>query len=946
MKKIKFTCPGCDAKLRVPTHLAGVSAPCPKCGATITAPSDLDHVVEETPREASNPGNATPSTNADAVPQRNRAVSGSVLAAPGKAGTAAKNVATENPGARTHGSPAGEGAPVLPNPGLAAPAAPPVDAPPHPASPSPVPALPEKQRHESDAESEVIVTEEKIISPHPVPLTPPEVSEIPPDLPEESPGKNAGRPLPKTQPIRVNPHPDSLLPPRGGETAGQELPRLDVNLAEPASEDASAASPGIPEPVPKRVQLPQVGSVGEELSPEDFFSSEPSALPPSPPVEESPPEVPPVAPVNADVPPPLEAPAPGSFASVQAPGETGHGDADLEPPVREDWSRQYRPADPPEEGTHMDQIESTEATSGAAPENSPPEECAPAPVSEGSPEEFPFDDQLLADELPGEELPPPGEGAPEARHSLEQGSFENLLSQRVEPEDPAKLPGLSSPDQGQVVSPDFPFPSSEVENTPIPPTRPEQTPTPTRNDADVLDEMFGSSRGPRKMKKSTMVIISVIVAVIIIASIFVYMIGKALGGFNPTIAERAQGQVPPPPFSSIEDESDDPAPANPAAPPGEPGIDDAPAIIDPVARERVPANQSGTPPIAPPADAGPSTTEPSAAPGRITPPAPAGPGHDDSPTGNSDAAASEQPLIAGEEPNLTFEERLENTLNRTGNGESVPSVETNSTEAPGTGAGADTPAPITAAGAAPANGNEASPGARNYNPPAAFAAPDGSETSPLGKTHDLLDAFLRAPDWQAQIPYIYQGESLRPVIEDYYKKFPFASFERFSLTLFQLEDDPEMGGPYWVYLVSTSDTEQGYPVIVRVENGNLKVDWEIYSEFQDRHFARFLEGSIASPGTFRVVIERVSDYYGPDRSDFTELGDYLVYQINPPYGDLGEFSEYAFVKKESEVAKQLEEVVGLGEEALAVIVTLEQKKFAHGIAHEVVTDYVTEGWFR
>ena len=79
MKKIKFTCPHCEAKLRVPSHLAGVSAPCPKCGSTITAPSDITEAVAETPSERRAANSA-----AAAVPQRVRQQSGgtAVLEAP------------------------------------------------------------------------------------------------------------------------------------------------------------------------------------------------------------------------------------------------------------------------------------------------------------------------------------------------------------------------------------------------------------------------------------------------------------------------------------------------------------------------------------------------------------------------------------------------------------------------------------------------------------------------------------------------------------------------------------------------------------------------------------------------------------------------------------------------------------------------------------------------
>ena len=301
-------------------------------------------------------------------------------------------------------------------------------------------------------------------------------------------------------------------------------------------------------------------------------------------------------------------------------------------------------------------------------------------------------------------------------------------------------------------------------------------------------------------------------------------------------------------------------------------------------------------------------------------------------------AALENPAPANEPEALSFDERVQNIVN--GNGlnaeasaamnEAVPSLP--ASDAVGS----------FGAGNAPAD----APGViENYNPPEFFKAP-GPDDGPLGKTHDVIDAFLRAPDWKTRSKYVYQAESLAPAMEEYYKKWPDNRLDRFSLQLFQMEEDPELGGPDWVYLVSTSDIDSGFPLIVRSENGNLKVDWEIHSEFFDEHFVKFQNGGIAAPQTFRLVIERVTDYYGPDRDAFTDLSDYNVYQINPPYGDLNEFSESAFVKSDSEIAAKLDEVVGLGEEPLAVIVTLDNQAFSHGVKHLTITDYVTEGWFR
>ena len=52
------------------------------------------------------------------------------------------------------------------------------------------------------------------------------------------------------------------------------------------------------------------------------------------------------------------------------------------------------------------------------------------------------------------------------------------------------------------------------------------------------------------------------------------------------------------------------------------------------------------------------------------------------------------------------------------------------------------------------------------------------------------------------------------------------------------------------------------------------------------------------------------------------------------------------MKKDSELGKKLDKLVGIGDEPLAVVVTLDQQPFAHGVKHHVVTELVTEGWFR
>ncbi|MEM6915439.1 MAG: hypothetical protein AAF491_02640, partial [Verrucomicrobiota bacterium] len=236
MKKIKFTCPHCQAKLRVPTHLAGISAPCPKCGRKITAPTDLDSVVDdEAPRKKT-------SANADAAPK-------TVVE---KAAPVAKREAPAP--TLPEAPPAATLPPVPPSVSAVAPAV--IEAPPVeervPAS-APTTVVPPVV----DPEPEPII-EETILTPPPEPVAPPTVS----DLPQP--------PVEKTEPIQIRPLPGTLP---GVEAApvetGRVLPRLDAErgLSESTGLDSLVSSPG----TPTKLQLPELGDLTGEQSPGDFI---------------------------------------------------------------------------------------------------------------------------------------------------------------------------------------------------------------------------------------------------------------------------------------------------------------------------------------------------------------------------------------------------------------------------------------------------------------------------------------------------------------------------------------------------------------------------------------------------------------------------------------------------------------------------------------------------
>ena len=925
MKKIKFTCTNCHAKLRVPTHLAGISAPCPKCGVTITAPSEITEAVEDDePRRA-----AVPVSSSSAAAIRSQQEASTALEAPSSASGAALPVAKTDPLVVPVGP-----APT-PNPSVPkVTASVEVASPASPASPASRPLPPRAVAAESDHAAdaplslpdgdEVVAEVSSVTVPEPLPVPPASVI---------------------TQPIRVNSRPNSLPEIRSDVSGSDALPRLDVSLAGQDLTSAAAVlfAENAGQPVRTRVQLPQPGVETHKFSPDDFIVPPTAQEEVSPAFDAFDPSVVPGTDEFDEALPAryLSIPLPGAFDPIPL-DALDDASYDEQPEFDDNEGLTFYPGPDADEADNYftdlagdDEIPTgLEAPAWSAEELAGeidpvdrievPWNLEPASVHD--------DADFLADDAPAIQLPALESKSAESFedrydevpvNSLHEGSFGKLFSQQ------RATGGEMSPPVS--AAPAFPAESSAHV---LPAAATEGAAQP---EGDVLEELFGGSlrspEDPKKLSKTAVVMISCLVGAAVIAILMVVLLGQLfLGGREPEDTYKEGSVVE----SAAAGKSKSEARAATIAA-DLPAIDEAPAVIDPVAIAR-----------------------------------------DSSNSATDGATATERPA-------LSIDERVQQIVNGTGvapgttgsvNGQTSLDLVDDSVSRVGT-----TPAPVetpalvgaTSAAAAPTApavsalaaaksplagpAEEGSPAASstgsleaagksaNYNPPASFAAP-GPDESPLLRVNDLIDAFLRAPDWQARIKYTYQGGSLQPAIENYYKKWPDARIDRFSLQLFQMEQSTELGGPYWVYLISTSDADQGFPLIIRVEEGNLKVDWEIFSEFNDRHFVRFRDGTMPRPSTFRVVIERVSDYYGTDREAFTNVKDYYVYQINPPYGDLNEFSEYAFVKKDSEVAAKLEKVVGLGEEPLAVIVTLDEKAFEHGVKHFVISDYLTEGWFR
>ena len=212
----------------------------------------------------------------------------------------------------------------------------------------------------------------------------------------------------------------------------------------------------------------------------------------------------------------------------------------------------------------------------------------------------------------------------------------------------------------------------------------------------------------------------------------------------------------------------------------------------------------------------------------------------------------------------------------------------------------------------------------------------------LSQPRKVVKAFLHAPSWKERLPYIYNGESLKPTIEEYYKKNPQGPLKDYTLEFINMERSHADSTLFYVFLFITKDLPDGFPLILRTENKALKVDWEIFAEFHDLHFKNFSQGDFRGPHPLRIMMKRAS-YWGPDKDKFTDLKDYLCYGVSSPL--FSEEGEFAFIKKGTPLANKLEKGLQWGQRPNMVIAELKKVKFAHSQDHLVIKNVITYGWF-
>jgi len=127
-----------------------------------------------------------------------------------------------------------------------------------------------------------------------------------------------------------------------------------------------------------------------------------------------------------------------------------------------------------------------------------------------------------------------------------------------------------------------------------------------------------------------------------------------------------------------------------------------------------------------------------------------------------------------------------------------------------------------------------------------------SDSPPLDRARNVVRRFLEAASWKDRVGLIaVPGDPARR---------PFHQLLRAIIRTLRLRTidwissttKPGLwgGGAAYFFFLTFANEVDGFPVMVMESNGEFRLDWNLYMEFRERAFQRFLEEQPEEPGRF------------------------------------------------------------------------------------------------
>lgn len=205
----------------------------------------------------------------------------------------------------------------------------------------------------------------------------------------------------------------------------------------------------------------------------------------------------------------------------------------------------------------------------------------------------------------------------------------------------------------------------------------------------------------------------------------------------------------------------------------------------------------------------------------------------------------------------------------------------------------------------------------------------------MRKLRPIMAGFLEAENWQDRLDYCAERETVRPLMEDYYKgndDGPLAYREIFSGGAVSL------GELFITAYVLMEDYSRRSFVMLRDDDGSWSVDWESFVGYSTMSMTEFKNVRPTEPQMFRLTISRPRPgYFNYEFSDEESWDCYLLMGR-----DLDEIL-YAYVKKFGDTASDLNKIFAIHDEA-AITLMIRFPEDAPSANQVEVVEVLGEGW--
>jgi hypothetical protein len=215
----------------------------------------------------------------------------------------------------------------------------------------------------------------------------------------------------------------------------------------------------------------------------------------------------------------------------------------------------------------------------------------------------------------------------------------------------------------------------------------------------------------------------------------------------------------------------------------------------------------------------------------------------------------------------------------------------------------------------------------------------GGDEAGMERARAAVRKFLEASSWRERVDAVWTRGNAEEVLEAYYAQRPDLSVQHYRLDFFHRETLAD-GSESFVFFLTYGGESDGFPVLVRGRGEDCRLDWDLFVEFRERTFQKFVEERPEIPGRFRLVIQRVT-YLEPDREEIPDSEAWHCFRLDPPYPG---WTRHAFVAKDSPAGEALGREVPWEAEPMAVEVELGWETFPNGKRFLALRRLVAKGW--